>query len=81
MGLKKFKPTTPGQRYKLGSSFEEITATAPEKSLVVPKKRTGGRNNSGKQTMRYIGGGHKQMYRLIDFKREKEGIPATVKNN
>jgi len=79
MGLKKFKPTTPGQRFKLVSSFEEITATAPEKSLVVPNKKTGGRNNTGKMTMRYIGGGHKKMYRLIDFKREKEGIPATVK--
>ncbi len=79
MGLKKFKPTTPGQRFKLVSAFEEITATAPEKSLVVPNKKTGGRNNTGKMTMRYIGGGHKKMYRLIDFKREKEGIPATVK--
>ncbi len=79
MGLKKFKPTTPGQRFKLVSAFEEITATAPEKSLVVPNKRSGGRNNTGKMTMRYIGGGHKKMYRLIDFKREKEGIPATVK--
>ena len=79
MGLKKFKPTTPGQRYKLGSSFEEVTAAAPEKSLVVPNKKTGGRNSAGKRTMRYIGGGHKKMYRIIDFKREKEGIPATVK--
>ncbi len=78
MGLKKYKPTTPGQRFKLVSKFDEITAAAPEKSLVVPNKKTGGRNNSGKMTMRYIGGGHKRMYRLIDFKRDKEGIPATV---
>lgn len=78
MGLKKYKPTTPSQRFKLISSYEEITATAPEKSLVVPKKRTGGRNQTGKMTMRYIGGGHKKMYRLIDFKRDKEGIPAVV---
>ncbi len=78
MGLKKYKPTTPSQRFKLVSSYDEITATAPEKSLVVPKKRTGGRNQTGKMTMRYIGGGHKKMYRLIDFKRDKEGIPAIV---
>jgi large subunit ribosomal protein L2 len=78
MGLKKYKPTTPSQRFKLVSSYDEITATAPEKSLVVPKKRTGGRNQTGKMTMRYIGGGHKKMYRLIDFKRDKEGILAIV---
>ncbi|PKP03489.1 MAG: 50S ribosomal protein L2 [Bacteroidetes bacterium HGW-Bacteroidetes-6] len=78
MGLKKYKPTTPSQRFKLISSYDEITATAPEKSLVVPKKRTGGRNQTGKMTMRYIGGGHKKMYRIIDFKRDKEGIPAIV---
>ena len=79
MGLKKFKPVTPGQRFKLVSNFEEITASTPEKSLLLPKKRSGGRNNEGKMTMRYMGGGHKQMYRIVDFLREKDGIPATVK--
>ncbi|MBP5413521.1 MAG: 50S ribosomal protein L2 [Bacteroidales bacterium] len=79
MGLKKFKPVTPGQRFKLVSNFEEITTSTPEKSLLLSKKRTGGRNNEGKMTMRYIGGGHKKQYRIIDFLREKEGIPATVK--
>jgi len=79
MGLKKFKPVTPGQRFKLISNFEEITAATPEKSLLLPKKRSGGRNNEGKMTMRYMGGGHKQKYRIVDFKREKDGIAATVK--
>ena len=79
MGLKKFKPVTPGQRFKLISNFEEITAATPEKSLLLPKKRSGGRNNEGKMTMRYMGGGHKQKYRIVDFKREKDGIVATVK--
>ncbi|MDR2409082.1 MAG: 50S ribosomal protein L2 [Bacteroidales bacterium] len=79
MGLKKFKPVTPGQRFKLTSNFDELTASTPEKSLLIPKKRSGGRNNEGKMTMRYIGGGHKKMYRIVDFIREKDGIPATVK--
>jgi large subunit ribosomal protein L2 len=79
MGLKKFKPTTPGQRHKINSDYSEVTASSPEKSLVVGKNKSGGRNNDGRMTMRYIGGGHKQKYRLIDFKREKHGIPATVK--
>ena len=79
MGLKKFKPVTPGQRFKLVSDFGEITASTPEKSLLLTKKRSGGRNNEGKMTMRYIGGGHKKQYRIIDFKREKEGVPAVVK--
>ncbi len=79
MGLRKFKPTTPGQRFKLISNFEEITTDKPEKSLLASKKRTGGRNSSGKMTMRYIGGGHKKKYRLIDFKRNKDNIPAKVK--
>lgn len=79
MALKKYNPTTPGQRFKLISSFEEITCDTPEKSLLLPKRRTGGRNNEGKMTMRYVGGGHKQMYRLIDFKRDKEEIKAVVK--
>jgi large subunit ribosomal protein L2 len=79
MGIRKLKPTTPGQRHKIIGTFEEITAGVPEKSLVVGIKRTGGRNNQGKMTMRYIGGGHKRKYRLIDFKRTKDDIPATVK--
>jgi len=79
MALKKFKPTTPGQRTKLASTFEEITTSTPEKSLLAPARKSGGRNNRGKMTMRYMGGGHKQRYRIIDFKRDKDGIPATVK--
>ena len=79
MALKKFKPTTPGQRYKMISAFDEITAKEPEKSLLAPGKKSGGRNNEGKMTMRYMGGGHKQRYRIIDFKRDKEGIPGKVK--
>jgi large subunit ribosomal protein L2 len=80
MALKKYKPTTPGQRFKLISAFDDITAARPEKSLLEPIKNTGGRNNQGHRTMRYIGGGHKKQYRIIDFKRDKEGIPATVKS-
>jgi large subunit ribosomal protein L2 len=79
MALKKYKPTTPGQRFKLISAFDEITSSTPEKSLLVANKNTGGRNNEGKMTMRYMGGGHKQMYRIIDFKRDKETIPGIVK--
>src|SRR5574344_1404499 len=79
MALKKIKPTTPGQRHKVVVTNDDITAAKPEKSLVFGARNSGGRNNTGKRTMRYIGGGHKKMYRLIDFKREKEGIPATVK--
>jgi large subunit ribosomal protein L2 len=79
MALKKFKPTTPGQRNKVISAFDDITTSTPEKSLVVGKKSTGGRNNTGKMTVRYRGGGHKKCLRIIDFKRDKEGIPATVK--
>lgn len=78
MALKKYKPTTPGQRFKVISAFDEITTSTPEKSLIAPKKRTGGRNNEGKMTIRYIGGGHKQKYRLIDFKRDKDDIPGLV---
>ena len=79
MGLKKFKPTTPGQRHKINSTFTEITTNTPEKSLLEKKSKSGGRNNDGRMTMRYMGGGHKQKYRVIDFKRDKHGIPATVK--
>lgn len=79
MGIKKFKPVTPGQRKKIISNFEEITTNKPEKSLVVSKKGSGGRNNSGKMTMRYIGGGHKKMLRVVDMKRDKDNIPGTIK--
>ena len=79
MAVRKFKPVTPGTRHKIIGTFDEVTTSKPEKSLLEPKKSTGGRNNSGKMTVRYIGGGHKQMYRLVDFKRAKDGIAATVK--
>lgn len=79
MGIRKLKPTTPGQRHKIIGAFDNITATAPEKSLVVGFRKSGGRNNEGHRTMRYIGGGHKRKYRLIDFKRNKDGVPAVVK--
>ncbi|MBR4553176.1 MAG: 50S ribosomal protein L2 [Bacteroidaceae bacterium] len=79
MAVRKLKPTTPGQRHKIIGTFSEVTTSVPEKSLVSGKKRTGGRNHAGKMTMRYIGGGHKKKYRFIDFKREKDGVPATVK--
>ena len=79
MALKKYKPVTPGQRFKVISAFDDITTNKPEKSLLCPNHSTGGRNNSGKMTIRYRGGGHKQMYRIIDFKRDKDGVPATVK--
>ena len=79
MAVRKFKPTTPGQRHKAIGTFEEITASVPEKSLVCGKRASGGRNNVGKMTMRYLGGGHKRKFRFIDFKREKDGVPAVVK--
>jgi len=79
MGLHKLKPTTPGQRFKVVSDNKDITASKPEKSLLAPSKRSGGRNNSGRMTMRNMGGGHKQLYRIIDFKRDKDNIPAVVK--
>lgn len=78
MGVKKFKPTTPGRRFMTVSDFAEITHSVPEKSLVRPFKRTGGRGNSGRITSRHRGGGHKRVYRIIDFKRNKAGIPARV---
>ena len=78
MAIRKFKPVTPGQRNKAISSFEEITTNKPQKSLLEPLKRTGGRNNTGQMTMRYIGGGHKKMYRIIDFLRNKDNMPAEV---
>ncbi|MBK8805665.1 MAG: 50S ribosomal protein L2 [Bacteroidales bacterium] len=78
MAVRKLKPVTPGQRHKVASSFDDITTNKPEKSLLVPIKRTGGRNNTGKMTMRYIGGGHKRKYRIIDFCRERDGVQAEV---
>ncbi len=79
MAVRKIKPTTPGQRGKIAGSFDDITTQSPEKSLLAPKKRKGGRNNTGKMTVRNVGGGHKKKYRIIDFARDKEGIPAKVK--
>jgi large subunit ribosomal protein L2 len=80
MPVKKYKPVTPGQRRKLIPSFEEVTTSAPEKSLIKPMKKSGGRNNQGRMTMRYLGGGHKRRYRMIDFKRSKDDMTATVKS-
>ncbi|EOZ99796.1 LSU ribosomal protein L2p (L8e) [Indibacter alkaliphilus LW1] len=79
MAVKKLKPVTPGTRFRVAPAFDEITKSSPEKSLLAPKSKSGGRNNSGKMTSRYIGGGHKQRYRVIDFKRNKFGVPAVVK--
>ena len=78
MAVKKFKPTSPGRRFVTVSTFEEVTTTKPEKSLLKPLKKTGGRNVRGKITVRHRGGGHKRLYRIIDFKREKDGMPAKV---
>ncbi len=78
MALKQFKPTSPGRRYFTVSTFEEVTKKEPEKSLVKPIKRTGGRNSQGKLTMRHVGGGHKRQYRIIDFKRDKVDVPGKV---
>jgi large subunit ribosomal protein L2 len=78
MALRKRKPTSPGRRFQTVSDFSEITRTEPEKSLLAPKPRTGGRNSYGRRTARHRGGGHKQQYRVIDFKRNKDGVPAKV---
>lgn len=78
MGVKKFKPTSPGRRQMTVLTFDEITTTTPEKSLLEPMKKTGGRNAQGRLSVRHQGGGHKRMYRQIDFKRNKDGIPARV---
>lgn len=78
MGIRKYKPTTPGRRGSSVADFVEVTRSTPEKSLVRPLPKTGGRNASGRITTRHIGGGHKQHYRIIDFKRDKETIPAKV---
>ncbi|MCR9252709.1 MAG: 50S ribosomal protein L2 [bacterium] len=80
MAVKKLRPITPGQRYRVAPVFDEITASKPEKSLTKSTKRNGGRNNSGRMTIRNVGGGHKKKYRVIDFKRQKHNIPATVKS-
>lgn len=79
MSVRKLKPITPGQRFRVVNGFDAITTDKPEKSLIAPLKKSGGRNSQGKMTMRYIGGGHKRKYRVIDFKRNKAGIPAEVK--
>ena len=79
MGIRKFRPITPGQRHKAIGTFDDVTTSVQEKTLVFGKKSTGGRNNYGRMTVRYRGGGHKKLIRIIDFKREKDGIPAVVK--
>ena len=79
MALRKFKPVTAGTRWRIGNAYAEITTNIPEKSLVEAKPRTGGRTSTGRMAMRYIGGGHKKKYRIIDFKRNKEGV-ATVES-
>ncbi len=78
MALKKYKPITAGTRWRVGNAYAEVTTNVPEKSLVEIKTRSGGRNSNGRRAMRYIGGGHKKMYRIIDFKRNKKEVPATV---
>ena len=78
MSVRKLKPITPGQRFRVVNGFDAVTTDKPEKSLLAPKKRSGGRNSQGRMTMRYKGGGHKRRYRIIDFKRTKTGIPAEV---
>jgi large subunit ribosomal protein L2 len=78
MAVKKLKPTTPGQRHRVKLSYNTITSSSPEKSLIKKHKKTGGRNDRGKMTIQHVGGGHKKRYRIIDFKREKFGVPAKV---
>ncbi len=78
MAIRKYKPTSPGRRFQTCSDFDEITRTVPEKSLLIPLKRTGGRNCYGRITMRHVGGGHKRRFRAIDFRRDKVEIPAKV---
>ncbi len=79
MALRKYKPVTAGTRWRIGNAYAEVTTNVPEKSLLEPMHGTGGRNSDGRRAMRYIGGGNKKMYRIIDFKRNKHGVPATVK--
>ena len=78
MGIKKYKPTSPGRRFRTVSDFSEVTKDTPEKSLIAKKTSTGGRNVNGRITSRHRGGGHKQRYRIVDFRRDKDGIPASV---
>ncbi|HBA83552.1 MAG TPA: 50S ribosomal protein L2 [Verrucomicrobia bacterium] len=78
MALKKYKPTTPSRRFTTLSAFDDITKTTPERSLIKPRKSKAGRNSAGRVTVRHQGGGHKRYYRMVDFKRDKHGIPATV---
>jgi large subunit ribosomal protein L2 len=78
MAIRRYKPTSPGRRFQTVSAFEEITTTTPERRLLRPLKKTGGRNNNGRITSRHRGGGHKRRYRIIDFKRRKDGVPAKV---
>ena len=78
MPIVEFRPTSPGRRFRTGFTFSEITKTRPEKALLEPNPRSGGRNNAGRLTTRHRGGGHKRLYRIVDFKRDKDGVPATV---
>ena len=78
MPVKKYNPITPGTRFRVGNDYSALTTSKPEKSLIAPMKRSGGRNATGRMTQRYIGGGHKRRYRIIDFKRDREGFEATV---
>ena len=78
MAVRKLRPVTPGQRYRTAPVFGDITKSEPEKSLVKPNKKSGGRNSAGRMTIRYSGGGHKRKYRVIDFKRNKLDVPAIV---
>lgn len=80
MPVKKLNPVTPGTRFRVGNTFSEVTSDQPEKSLLTTLRRSGGRNLEGRRTMRQIGGGHKKRYRIIDYRREKDGVPATVKS-
>ena len=79
MAVRKLKPITPSQRHKIAMDYSDLSKVAPEKSLMTSRNKSGGRNNTGKMTMRHVGGGHKRQYRIVDFKREKFAIPATVK--
>ena len=79
MGIRKFRPVTPGQRHKAIGTFDDVTTSVPEKTLVFGKRSTGGRDNTGRISVRYRGGGHKRLIRIVDFKRDKDGIPAVVK--
>lgn len=78
MGIKRYKPITPGQRFRTASDYSDITASKPEKSLVRPNKHSGGRNNKGRRTAVNVGGGNKTQYRIIDFKRDKNGVPGKI---